>query len=115
MRARIVERTIDSGAWPTDFGGAKSVKLKLATTATTPPPPTLPSRSPGVVIAESELRPSQLQDLADQIGDITKAAVGVELKLKIRLELGGKMKATPEMIATINKKLESITDGLKLS
>jgi Protein of unknown function (DUF499) len=114
LRARLIERTIDSGPWPADYGGAKLVKIKLASTPTPPTPPPPPTR-PGVFVAESDLRPGQLQDLADQIGEITKAAVGVELKVRIRLELGGKTKPSPEMIAAINEKLASVTDSLKLS
>jgi hypothetical protein len=115
LRARIIERTIDSGAWPADFGGAKQVKLKLTAAPVTPPRPEPPTRAPGVVVAESELRPGQLQDLADRIGDISKAAIGVELKLRVRLELGGKARPTPEMIAAINEKLANVADGLTLS
>lgn len=114
LRTRIVERTIDSGPWPSDFGGSKQVKLRRATTVVTPPP-AVPTRAPGVVVAESELRPNQLQDLADQIGDLSIAAIGVELKLKIRAELSGKTKPTPEMIAAINEKLGAVASGLKLS
>jgi hypothetical protein len=57
------------------------------------------------------MRPSEIQDLADHLGDIQKAAVGLELKFRIRVEVGGKNKPTPEMVNTINEKLKEVAGG----
>jgi hypothetical protein len=41
---------------------------------------------PGVLVARAELRSSQIQDLADQISEITLAA-GLDLKFNIQVEV----------------------------
>lgn len=56
-----------------------------------------------------------IQDLADQIPDITKAAVGNELKSNTRVEFGGKTTPDPESIKKINELLSYVSDKLKLS
>jgi hypothetical protein len=42
---------------------------------------------PGVLVARAELRSSQIQDLADQISEITLAAAGLDLKFNIQVEV----------------------------
>ena len=68
----------------------------------------------GVLFSEAELTTSQLQDLADQIGEIAHAAAGYDRKLRLRLELGGKGKLPDEVVRKVNEKLGEISDGLKL-
>lgn len=109
FRARMLERTIDSAPWPSDSAGCGSVKLKLPPTPQ--PQPQAQPKPAGVYIAESDMRPSEIQDLADHLGDIQKAAVGLELKFRIRVEVGGKNKPTPEMVNTINEKLKEVAGG----
>ena len=113
-RARMLERPIDSGPWPCDYGGAHAVKLKVPTGPQPQPLPPPRVTPPGVLIAEAELRPNELQDLADQIGDITKAAVGHELKFMLRIELGGKTRPPEETIKAINEKLQEVSEDLEL-
>ena len=50
----------------------------------TPPP-----LAPGMLVAEAELRLNELQDPADSIANIRQAAVGFDLKFRLRLELSG--------------------------
>jgi hypothetical protein len=52
------------------------------------PSPALPPK-PGVRVAEADLRPNEIQDLADVIGELTSAAVGSNLKFHLRIELDG--------------------------
>lgn len=110
FRARMLERTVDSGPWPCDFGGAHAVRLRPAAGIIPPPPP---PPAPGIRVAEAVLRPAQIQDLAEVIGDITKAAVGLELKFRLRIELAGGQ-ASDEVISPINEKLKAVSDELKL-
>src|SRR4051794_20943036 len=46
-------------------------------------------KKPGVVVAEAELKPAQVQDLADQVGELARVAVGHEVRLRLRIEVGG--------------------------
>lgn len=68
---------------------------------------------PGARVAEAVLQPSQIQDLADQIGEIAKAAVGLNPKFKLTIELDESGQASKETIARINQLLEDISDDLK--
>ena len=71
-----LETTLDSGVWPCDDPGAQSVKLRVPVSA---PPP-----KPGVLVAEADLRPNEIQDLADVIGDIVSVAAGYDLTFHLR-------------------------------
>jgi hypothetical protein len=58
--------------------------------------------------AEAELQPNELQDLADQIGELVKLTVGLELTLRVRLEIGGS-KTVPAVVRdSLNEKLQAI-------
>jgi hypothetical protein len=113
-RARMLERTIDSGPWPCDYGGSHAVKLKVPTGPQPQPLPLPRPTPPGVLVAEAELRPNELQDLADQLGDITKAAVGHELKFVLRIELSGKARPPDATVIAINDKLREVSEDLEL-
>jgi hypothetical protein len=69
---------------------------------------------PGVLVAEAELRPNQIQDLADQVAEIVKAAAGLELKFNLRVELGGPSQPSDEIVARVNELLRGVADKLKL-
>jgi len=88
LRARLLERTLASGPWPCDYVGAQAVQLQLCCEPQPEYPriPTPPQPSPGVLVAEADLRLNEIQDLADSIATIGQAAVGFDLKLHLRLE-----------------------------
>jgi hypothetical protein len=97
FQTRLLERAVNSGPWPCDLAGAAQVRVRVPGKAPVEPPPLKPPevpKRPGVLVAEANLRPSQIQDLADQLGELTKAVVGYDLKLHLRIELGG-AKAVP--------------------
>src|SRR5205823_960861 len=75
IRARLLERTVDSGPWPCPLSGATAVKLRRAENIPVPvsPPPVVPK--PGTFTAEGELQSQELQELAEVVGDMLKAAV----------------------------------------
>ena len=64
-------------------------------------------------MTEAELRPSEIQDLAEQISDIRKAAAPLELKFRLRLELdtGGKPPAS-DTLAALNELLRKVSKAL---
>lgn len=113
FRTRLLERSIDSNAWPCDFGSAGAVKIKVPSAAHTPTPTQAP-KLPGVFMAEADLRPNQIQDLADQLGELTKATVGLELKFKLRIEIGGKSRAADGVVKGVNAILSEISPELAL-
>jgi hypothetical protein len=113
-RARYLETTLDSNAWPCEYPGAQSVKLRVPSkdatpTPVVPPPAPVQPPKPGVRVAEADLRPNEIQDLADVIGELTAAAAGTELKFHLRIELGGAAPASDEVVKKVNAVLtESI-------
>ena len=54
------------------------------------------------------------QDLADQIGEITKAAAGVGLKLRLKVGLGGAAKPSSAVVEEVSKLLQQVSTDLKL-
>ncbi len=114
LRARLLERTADSGPWPCPVSGAGAVKVRLPEASPIPPPPPPLPRRPGVLTAEAELSLSQLQDLADAVGDILKSAVPHQLKFTVKLELGGDATPDNKKVEAINSQLAKISDSLKL-
>ncbi len=111
FQAHYLERTVDSKPWPCDYGDAQWIKIRVPKFAPPPPlPPPLPSSD--VYVAEADLQPSQIQDLAEVMGDLLSAAAGNDLKFHVRIELNGK---TPEKVRSeINKLLGEIVKGLNL-
>jgi hypothetical protein len=106
FQTRLVVRSVDSGPWPCDWAGAAAVRVRLP--GQKPPPPT-----PGVRVAEAELRQNQLQDLADQVGELTRAAVGHKLKFLLRIELGGETPPPADLVERLNALLAEVAEGLR--
>jgi hypothetical protein len=114
IRTRILERTEDSGAWPSDYSNSKNVLLRRPQDVPPPPPPPPPPPKPGVLVARAELRSNQIQDLADQISDITLAAAGLDLKFNVQVEVSGTNSGSAEAVAKLNQLLRSISQEFKL-
>jgi hypothetical protein len=56
-----------------------------------------------------------VQDLAEVIGDVGNAAVGYDLKLMVRIEVGGSAKNPPdEVVGMINAKLGAASKDLRI-
>lgn len=111
-----------SGDWPCEFPAAQTVKLKVApgggtgggtggggfggTEAGT-----------GVLVAQSELQPGEIQDLGDIIPQLLeiKNKADVPLKFHVRIELGdGTDPPNPEAAAQVNTLLEDMKEGFSL-
>jgi hypothetical protein len=114
IRARLLERTADSGPWPCPLSGAAAVKLQRPQNVpvSVTPPPVVPK--PGTFTAETELQSQELQELAEVVGDMLKAAVPNTLKLNVRIELGGEPKPSEAKVKAINAILAKAKKGLEL-
>ena len=66
-------------------------------------------------MAEAELRANEVQDLAEQVGEMTRLAVGCELRFHLRIELGGKTPPSQELLDKLNKILAEVSSGLRLA
>lgn len=111
LRRRLLERAPDSGPWPCDYADAQQVKLRV---------PSVPSPPPPVVeedlwVAEAELEPYQIQDLADVIGEVVKAAAGYDLKFRVRIELGGDPMPGEDVAGKAIEILKDVSDDLEMA
>ncbi len=112
IRARMFELAIDSAAWPCDFAGAQSVRLRVPA-GPQQPIDVLFKLRPNVLIAEAELRPSEIQDLAERLPELRKAARTSDLKFRLRLELDGRGKSpAPDIVTKLNEVLASVSKPL---
>lgn len=116
IRGHYLERTDDSGPWPCELAAASSVKLRGVTQTVptgggqpTPPPP-----KPGVLRASARLTTDQVQDLADQIGELKKAAAGAGLDITVTIEVGAEAPASSDCQSRINGLLAVVTEGFEL-
>ncbi len=114
IRSRYLETTLDSAPWPCELSGAQTVRLCVATGKPEPPPPQPPPLQPGVRIAEAELKPNEVQDLADVMGELRAAAVGLNLKLSVRIQLSGDPPPSEAAVDKTNRILSAVSKGLLL-
>jgi hypothetical protein len=124
FNARLLERTVDSGSWPCDYAGARAVKICLPKEQVepqgpvpAPQPPVRESRplaASGVLVADAPLQVEEIQNLSDSIADLMKAAVGLNLKFHLRVELGPAERVSNEAVARVNELLQEVSEKLKL-
>lgn len=114
IRSRYLEPTIDSSPWPCELSGAQTAKLRSATGKPEPPPPPPPPAQPGVRFAEADLRPNEVQDLAEVVGDLKAASAGLNLRFYVRIELGGDTPPSEDVTQKINSVLSKVSKSLLL-
>lgn len=126
--AHYLERTPDSGAWPCDAGGASTVRMRipqssgqyayprLTGTPAMPHPGLIAEPPPGTLVAEADLRPNEIQELADQIGDLTRLAAATEthLAFHLRIQMTSSQPSSPENVANFNTVLQKVASNLKV-
>lgn len=66
-------------------------------------------------LLEHQKQSNGIQDLADQIPDISKAAVGNDLKFNVRVEFGGETAPDSKAVERINRLLSEVSDELRLN
>ena len=113
IRARFIELALDSATWPCEFVGAQYIRLRIVAPSRKSETPLV--LRPNVLVAEAELRPSEIQDLAEQLSELRKAAGTADLKFHLRLELDEHSGSTgPEKVLRLNDLLAKISKGLLL-
>jgi hypothetical protein len=109
LRARLIEPALDSAAWPCNFAAAQNLKLRLAAS----PSKLIDPPNPNQFIAEAELRPSEIQDLADKLSELRRLASTAELRFRIRLELDGRgTLPVQDAVNKLNELLANISKAL---
>ena len=116
LRARLLERSLDSGAWPCGWTGAQAVKLQVPRVAPPLPKPPEPKSQPGVRAAEADLDTGEIQDLADNIATIKAAATaaGCTIRFRVLVALSGKDALPEGAIERINRALADASPKLQL-
>lgn len=113
LRMRIIQRSEDSGQWPSDYSTAQNIKLALPLEA--PSAHVSPVSSlRGNFAAEAYLRPNEVQDFADRISEIVKTAAGMDLKFRMCVELHSKAELSQDIVARLNTLLQDVSNDLIL-
>ena len=116
IRSHWIELAGAGAPWPCKFAEARNVILRSPAKdgrgdggeeGAAPKPA-------GVLTAEVTLRANGIQDLADQIPDLVKAAVGHDLKFRVRVEPGGEIPSDPDAIGRVNTPLAEVSEEWKL-
>ena len=114
IRARWVELTDGSAPWPGDLAGAQHVILRVPEgggSSTHKQEDELK----GLLVAEASLLANDIQDLAEEIPSLLKAAVGHDLKFRLRVEFGGETRPDAGAVEQVNALLAEVSEELKLS
>ncbi len=120
IRARQIDRTSGSGSWPCDFAGAKFVKICLPEVeeplppSVTPGPPAVSKTKAGLLVADASVDTYEIQNLFEHVSELTKAAIGLDLRFHLRVELGPTPPPSEEVVAKINQLLREVSEQLKL-
>jgi len=119
INARFTELDGTSGDWPCDYPAAQSIKLRIAAAPDGRRGgggigPATPSKC---LVAQSDLEPSEVQDLGEIVPRFLelKARFNTPLKFRVQIELGdGKEKPAEESVKEFNKLLKELKDGFEL-
>ncbi len=110
FRLGLIERTLDSGAWPCDRGGTSAVKVRIGKNeAKEPSPP----KHYGSKVATAELQTHEVQDLADHIDTLREATAGHPLRIHVTLEIGENGQIDQAVVDKVNAVLSQIKTGWK--
>lgn len=119
FRARLLERSPQSSAWPCDFTGASTVYLQLPEVKTGSGSPGGSGMETGPpantrVSTELVLQANQLQDLSDLVPQLLRAAAGQEIGFTVRVAIKGKDRPKDAVVRTINELLKQVDAGFEV-
>jgi hypothetical protein len=104
----LIERALDSGAWPCDLGGAAAVKIVARKTEAKEPPP---SKHYGSKAASADLQTHEVQDLADHIDALREATAGHPLRIRVTVEIGEGGHVDQSVVDGVNAVLAQVKPG----
>jgi hypothetical protein len=124
IRSRWLETTADSGQWPCDYTAARFARFSLpqerpSHSTTTPPLPTVALAPaaipvPSLFVAEADVQDFELQDLAEQVGNLMKETVGLNLRFHVRVELGPASQVSETVLVKVNEILDEVSEKLRM-
>ena len=138
FNARWLERTEDSGLWPCDYAGARSVRITMFQEPAIPKPPPQPyknshsptggnsSQSETIKVhdglgtyglsTEATLEVYELQNLVEQLGALERETIGLKLTYHVRITLDGSdgQPISNEIRDKVNTLLSEVSDKLNL-
>ncbi|MFO0041758.1 MAG: hypothetical protein ACK55W_07435, partial [Pseudomonadota bacterium] len=110
FRLGLIERTLDSGAWPCDLGGAAAVKIVTRKSEAKEP---LPPKHYGSKAASADLQTHEVQDLADHIDALREATAGHPLRIRVTVEIGDGSQVDQTVVDKVNAVLAQVKAGWK--
>jgi hypothetical protein len=110
FRLGLIERSLDSGAWPCDLGGAAAVKIVTRKSEAKEPPPT---KHYGSKAASADLQTHEVQDLADNIDALRDATAGHPLRIRVTVEIGENGQVDQTVVDKVNAVLAKVKVGWK--
>lgn len=107
FRLGLIERPLESAAWPCDLGGAAAVKIRFRQAKVEEKD----SAGQGAKVASAELQVNEVQDFADHIDELREATAGQLLRIRISVEIGEDGKVDQAVIDEVNRVLANVKDG----
>jgi hypothetical protein len=125
LQARFITLVAGSAPWPCELPAVNTVKLKVAETGSgtggggggTGGGWTVAETASKKLVAQADLEPSEVQDLADVIPQLLeiKSKASMTIAFRVRIEVGdGQTDPDADSTNAISKLLESISNDFKL-
>ena len=120
FRASYMKTSVDSKEWPTDRSEADHIKIELPSDEDsssgdkweeTPPAGGFGS---GVKRASGELEVDEIQNLADEVGELVNAAAGYGIRFNVSIEAGTEESLPDDVEARLNEILDHVSEKLQL-
>ena len=117
IRARWIELSgSDPASWPCELASAQCAIFQVPSREGVREGGTVPYKPKprGLLSAEAILETHGIQDLAEQIPSIAKAAVGNTIRFNVRIELEGETVPDAKTVEAVNALLSEVSEELKL-
>ena len=118
LQARFIEIAEDPGSWPCDFPNAQFARFKVAAASHGGAASGGAAGGSKVLVASTDLEPSQLQELGDVVPELLKikARTNTPIRFHVRIEVGdGKTLPSRNIADEINTTLRNVKDGMELT
>lgn len=119
FRANYMKPSVDSKEWPTDRSGAGHVKIELPSEEDDdtggpeePSPPT--GYGSGVKHTSGEFNTAEIQNLADEVGELVSAAAGYGIQFEVSIKAGTEESLPDDVEMRLNEILKRVSDDLQL-